>query len=233
MQIKIDTSSFKALEARIMGMGKQVNYATAVALTKTAKLAQAAMPAALDKALDRPTPFTKSSVFVTPANKNNLAATIGFKDRAATYMQRQIEGGTLTPGKGGLKLPGDIVLNAFGNIPRGMINKLKAAAQSGQLSKAIGKRLGLGNRRKGAAPIQLFYGKPTGAGWEQAPMGIWRRIPGTSGGKGKLVPVILFEDTAFKYKPRFRFRDEVEKVVRAEWPGQFNAALDEAIRTAR
>lgn len=218
------------LDQILNGVGKQVRYAASVALTRTAKAVKEAMPAALDSNLDRPTPFTKGGLYVKAANPSNLTAEVGFKDRQASYMRYQIGGGSRTPGTRGIKLPGNIALNTFGNIPKGMIDKLKAAAQSGQLSKAIGRKLGVGNRRKGAAPIQLFFGKPVGRRWENAPVGIWRRIPGSP---GKLVPVILFADKPAQYKPRFNFGAEAGKVVQAEWEGQFAAALAEAMRTAR
>lgn len=212
------------------GVEKQVRYAAAVALTRTAKAVKEAMPAALDRSLNRPTEFTKRGLYIKSANASNLTAEVAFMSRQASYMQYQIDGGTRTPGPRGIKLPGNIVLNTFGNIPKGTIDKLKAAAQSGQLSKAIGRKLGVGNRRKGAAPIQLFFGKPTGRRWENAPLGIWRRIPGKP---GKLIPVILFASKPAQYKPRFNFHAEAATVVQAEWEHQFAAALDEAARTAR
>jgi hypothetical protein len=209
---------------------KQVKFATALALTRTAKAVKDAMPAVLDRELDRPTPFTKRGMFVIPARSNNLQATVGFMDRQASYLKYQIAGGTRTPTARGIRLPGNITLNSFGNIPKGLTDKLKAAAQSGQLSKAIGRKIGAGTRSKGAAPIQLFYGKPTGRGWEKAPMGIWQRTPGRP---GKLVPVIVFEDTPAKYQPRFRFHEAAAVIVRREWGSQFAAAFAEAMRTAR
>ena len=130
----------------------------------------------------------------------------------------------------GIKLPGNIQLNSFGNIPRGIIDKLKAMAQDGTLAKGLARRLGVSNRRKGAAPIQLFLGKPTGRGWEKAPMGIWRRVPGSP---GKLIPVVMFEDTPAKYRPRFRFHQAAEAVVRRTWAVNFDRAFAEAMRTAR
>jgi hypothetical protein len=65
-------------------------------------------------------------------------------------------------------------------------------------------------------------------------MGIWRRIPpSTPGGKGKLVPVIVFEDTPADYKPRFDFKKLAQRVVDEKFQAHFNAALDNAMRTAR
>jgi hypothetical protein len=228
--IKVTMTGLDAVTRTLTHLEKQTRYATAVALTRTAKAVKDAMPEAMDRALDRPTPFTKRGMYVKAAKASDLTAVVGFMDRQASYLKYQIAGGTRAPTSRGIKLPGNIQLNSFGNIPRGLIDKLKTAAQDGSLSKAVGKRLGVGNRRKGAAPIQLFYGKPTGRGWEKAPMGIWRRIPGTP---GKLVPVIVFEDTPAKYRPRFNFHREAERVIRSEWDRQFSTALADAMRTAR
>lgn len=228
MQIKIDTSSLKALEARISGMGKQVNYAAAVALTATAKKAQAAMPAAMERALDRPTPFTKGSVFVSPARKNNLAATIGFKDRAASYMARQIAGGTYNPGNKGLKIPASIALNEYGNIPKGLIRQLIAVAkkEGRGLTKRKSRLIKVSNK------VELFYGDPADVGGHKFPPGIYKRID-LGNGRHQLVPVVIFPRTVAHYKPRFRFREEIERVVHEEWPSQFSSALENALRTAR
>lgn len=230
LKISVKMVGLDAVKARIANLEKQTRFATAVALTRTAKAVKDAMPAVMERELDRPTSFTKRGMFVTPARPGNLTAVVGFMDRQAGYLKYQIAGGTRAPTSRGIKLPGNVTLNSFGNIPRGMIDKLKAAAQSGQLSKAISKKIGAGDRRKGAAPIQLFYGKPTGRGWQKAPMGIWRRVPGTP---GTLVPVIVFEDTPARYRPRFKFHEAAAAIVRREWDRQFSAAFAEAMRTAR
>lgn len=230
MKIEVKIDGIKAVQARLRTTEKQIAYAAAVALTRTAKAVQAEMPAVMERQLDRPTPFTKGGLFVSPARRDRLVAIVGFKDRQASYLRWQIQGGSKAPGARGIKLPGNIQLNAFGNIPRGTIDKLKAAAESGQLSSAISRRLGVGNRRKGQAPLQLFVGKPAGRGWEKAPMGIWRRVPGSP---GKLVPVILFEDRPVRYRPRFRFHEAAAAVVRREWRQKFDVALAEALRSAR
>jgi hypothetical protein len=207
-----------------------VKFAAAVALTRTAGKVRDAMPAVMERELDRPTSFTKRGLFVKAARRDDLTAVVGFMDRQASYLKYQIAGGTRTPGSRGIKLPGNITLNSFGNIPKGLIDRLKQSAQDGSLGRGIAKKLGVGNRRKGAAPIQLFYGKPTGRGWEKAPMGIWRRVPGSP---GKLVPVIVFEDTPAHYRPRFNFHRAAMDVVRREWDRQFAAAFDQAMRSAR
>lgn len=229
------THNLDAVRRAFGAQVKQVNYAMAVALTRTAQDVQRAVPAALEKALDNPTEFTKRGTYIRAARRDRLESEVGFRPVQARYMALQIEGGTVQPTAAGIKLPGNIQLNAFGNIPRGTIARLKAAAKDGTLGPAIAKRLNVqGNRRKGAAPIQLFYGQPTGRGWENAPVGIWRRIPpATPGGKGKLVPVVLFDKKPARYRARFDFKALAQATVDARFAAHFQAEFRKAIATAR
>ena len=228
--ITVRVEGFDQALAKVSGLGKQVKFATAVALTRTAKAVKDAVPAAMERELDRPTPFSKSGLYIQAARPERLQAVVGFMDRQAKYMAFQIEGGTRQAGPHGIKLPGNIQLNTFGNIPKGVIAQLKAAAQSGELSKTIARRLGTGNRRKGAAPIQLFFGRPAGSRWSKAPIGIWRRVPGNP---GKLIPVVVFEQRPVHYRARFNPEAAARRIVARHWPGEFSASLADALRTAR
>ena len=231
MHIRV-TTNFDQTIAWLGGIQKQVGFATAVALTRTAAQIKAALPAELDRVFDRPTPFTKRGLYLKAARKDSLQAEVGFMDRQAAYLRLQLTGGQRTPGPRGIRLPGNIELNAFGNIPRGLTDKLKAAAKDGSLGAAVMRRLGVGakDRRKGAAPIQLFYGRPQGKSWAGAPMGIWRRVPGRP---GKLVPVIVFEDTPARYKRRLDLEQFARPIVQREFSQQFDRALRDALASAR
>lgn len=233
MQISV-SSNIKAVMANMQAQAKQVNYASAVALTKTAVKLRAALPAALDKQLDRPTSFTKRGTYLARAERTKLVAEVGFKEIQSKYLRLQVDGGTETPGDAGIKLPGNIKLNSFGNVPRGLIKQLKEAADNGTLAPAIARRINVkGGRRKGAAPVQLFYGVPAGKGWEGAPMGIWRRIPGVAGSPGKLIPVIVFSDKPVKYTKKLDLVMLANTVVNEHFETEFLTALSQAMATAR
>ena len=141
--IKVQIQGLDKTLAHLAGMQKQVRYAAAVALTRTAGAVKDAMPAVMERELDRPTAFTKRGMFVLRATPAKLAATVGFMDLQANYLKYQIAGGTRTPSARGIKLPGNITLNSFGNIPKGLIDKLKQSAQDGTLGRGIAGRLGL------------------------------------------------------------------------------------------
>lgn len=233
MKLTIQTNAAELI-AKFPELTKQIKFATAVALTKTATKVKQALPDALDVTFDRPTPFTKQGTYLVKATRDNLVAEVGFKDIQSHYLHLQAEGGTQEPGPAGIRLPGNIQLNAFGNIPKGLITKLKEAAQNGTLAPAIVRRLGVkGSRRKGAAPIQLFYGIPQGKGWEKAPMGIWRRVPGVAGGPGKLIPVIVFSDKPSQYKERLDLEKIAEPIFRDNFDKEFEDALLNALATAK
>lgn len=226
---------FDKLAKAMQTAGKQARFAAAVALTRTGKDVQTAIPGELDRVLDKPTDFTRRGTYLKAARRDDLAAEVAFRPLQSRYMRFQVEGGTYEPKQGGIKLPGNITLNAFGNIPRGTINRLKAAAKNGSLGAAVAKRIGAnGDRRKGAAPIQLFYGQPSGKGWENAPVGIWRRIPPAyRGAAGKLIPVILFEDTPARYRPKFDFVGLGRRVRDQRFAAHFDTALRQALASAR
>ena len=56
IKVRVDAS---ATVRQLRGMRKQIAFATAMALTRTAQDLRDEIPAELDKALDKPTPFTK------------------------------------------------------------------------------------------------------------------------------------------------------------------------------
>ena len=229
MRFDVRVEGVEAVRAHIAGYGKQVTFATAKALTDVAGELKRALPAELERDLDRPTEFTKRGVFVKPARREDLRAVVGFMPIQSRYLVYQVEGGQRQPTKKALRLPSTIPLDAQGNIPPRTIQQLIAAARAGRFGKVVQRRLGVGgDRRKRGDPREsLFYSKPRGLPW---PAGIYRRIPGRP---GKLIPIIVFPQRAATYKPRFKFFELADRVVREQWPLKFRQALDYALATAR
>ena len=223
MKITVDVRGLDAAKAFIAGAGKQVAYAASRALNATAQKVADAMPAEIEQAIDRPTPFTKRGVAILGprARKDRLEVRVGFRTAQAKYMQLQIEGGTRNPGEAGLKLPGAVKLNEFGNIPKGIIAQLVAVARKERgLKKATARRVQVSSK------VEIFYGDPTDHG-RKFPRGIYKIA------NGKLIPLIVFPATVARYKPRFDYQGKAISIVRREWSSQFDAALADAMRTAR
>lgn len=223
MRISVDVKGIEAVKAHLAGMGRQVSYAASQALNATGKAIAEAVPAELEKDLDRPTPFTKRGVRVLKyANKNRLETTVGFMTAQAKYMKWATDGGTRQPGAAGLKLPAAIQVNEFGNIPKGIIAKLVAVARKeGKLGKVTARRVAISNK------VELFYGDPKDQKGKVWPRGIYKIA------NGALIPLILFPVKAARYRVRFDFQKLAEGIVRREWSRQMDAALANAMRTAR
>lgn len=228
--IKVDVTGFAALKARLAGMGRQIPYAASQALNATGRAVADAMPAEIEKAIDRPMPFTKSGVrLLKKADKSNLEATVGFMTAQAKYMKWATDGGTRQPGAGGLKLPTAIKVNEFGNIPKGVIAQLISVARKDQTKGGKDKKLSKATttRIKVSARLELFYGDPADQAGKVWPRGIYKIA------NGALIPLIVFPNKAAHYKVRLDFPRIAERIVKREWSRQFDAALADAIRKAR
>lgn len=224
--IKVKFEGLDATLANLKGLGKQVRYAAAVALTKTAKKVSDAMPSVMERQLDRPTSFTKAGMRIERATPDKLTAVVTFKDRQKSYLKWQIEGGTRAPNRKALRLPSAIKLDQYGNIPKGVIAKLVAVARKeSKLAKRTSRRIAVSNK------LDLFYGDPKDVGGHKFPPGIYKIVK--QGAREQLVPLIVFPQQSARYKPRFNFVREGEAIVQREWRSTFDQALADALRTAR
>ena len=64
MKVSVSITGLDAVKAQLAGQAKQVSYAASVALNATGKKITEAMPAEIERAIDKPTPFTKRCVRV-------------------------------------------------------------------------------------------------------------------------------------------------------------------------
>ncbi len=147
--------------------------------------------------------------------------------KQAEYMKYQIAGGSRLPGAGGLRLPSAINVNEFGNIPKGLIRQLvQVANKEKRLGKVKARRI------KVSRNVEIFYGDPDDVGSKRYPRGIYKRVV-MSGGRSRLIPLVVFPQVMASYRPRFDFRRLSEAVFREEFDSLFAEAFQEAQRTAR
>jgi hypothetical protein len=216
---------------------KQIPFATAKALTKTAKAAQKEIRREMPRVLDRPKKFTLDSTFVKPARKTTLVARVGFKDLAVKgtpagkYLLPQISGGRRRHKRferalilaGVMRtneyaVPGDdIRLNQYGNIPIGaittMLSQLRASPDPGQ--NATGSSRSKRSRRGRA----YFY--------RRGFRGVFVRT------SRRAFTVFLKFVRLPRYRRRLRFPEIVQGTVRFRFPREFKLAMRQALRTAR
>lgn len=221
---------------------KHVPFATALALNKTGQAVKSALQAEMDVAFDRPTPNTKSALYLSPASKSRLRARVWMKDKQARYLSTQVRGGkrpakgfeallrrTRRLPEGWYAVPSKYVkLDGYGNVPGGIITKILSQLQSSRDPTANENILAKRRRNRTMAKGRYFAVLP---GRSHLAPGIWERM-GTAWGSA-LRPVFLYTQRQPGYGSRLRFFEIGNRVAREEFPIQFQLALRRALSTAR
>lgn len=130
---------------------KNIMFAVAKAMTLTGQYAQSKLKVAMEAAIDRPTPYTKNSTFVTFAKPSNLFMEVGIRTQgrggrigAGRYLQSLIKGGSPTykgvdlaasklAGYKGVLVPSKqspVKLNRYGNITLGKYKEVVGGARN-------------------------------------------------------------------------------------------------------
>lgn len=238
---------------------KQVPFAVALALTRTAQEIKKAEQAEMRNVFDRPKPFTLNALYVKPATKATLEARVWVKDseRPTHYLLPQIGGGDrklkrfeqLLVQRGVMRtgeraVPGGGAnLDAFGNMSRGQIVKILSQLQAFNLAGSTANASG--DKRSKAKRAREAYFVSTGPGtrpsgrrsWKNGrmqqtlPRGVWMRKPHNVLGSFVL-PVLLFVSRA-GYRVRFKFDEVAQATITRVLPGQLDAAIAHALATAK
>jgi hypothetical protein len=240
-----------ALTATSSAGQKQVTFATRVALTRTAQKAAAAEVHEMRDVFRNPTPYALNSVFVQPATKTRLEATVKLKDDAtkavpaSKFLAAQVSGGqrqlkrfekALTAAGampvGYRAVPGKAAkLDSYGNMSRGQIVQIlaffRAFPEMGYKANMTDKgraRLARGNKR--VQGFAYFVGRPG----DRLPLGIYQRVSFVGGTAIK--PVMLFVRSAV-YEAIYDFEYVVEQTVKNQFADEFAKAYVEAVGSAR
>lgn len=219
---------------------EQLPFATALALTRTAKALERALQIELAQVFDNPTPFVARGTFSTLANKRELTATVGMRDRTrdgragpALYVKESFSGGArdMKPFERALKklgalpegykaVPGaDLKIDRYGNPDRKTLTEIIGALSSGfSVHSGRGKR---------AARVGYFVVMPGAAGraahFKQP--GIFRRV---QRGTERAVQSMLVFQTAATYRKRLDLPALARAIVARDFDRQFKAALAQA-----
>ena len=215
---------------------KQIPYATALALTRTAKLVEKDLRQEMSTTFDNPSPYTLKGTFSTSAKKTDLQAVIGLKDKGMrvppAVLLKEHFGGGLRGHKpmeaamqaigalpsGWLAMPGaGMPLDGYGNPKRAIVREILGSLKTRtQQYKGRGKRMAL-------------------IGYFVVPVG----------NDGHLQPGVYWRSSARAIKPMFVFVQQASyrkvldlprianKVIGESFNKQFNAALEHALATAR
>jgi len=215
-------------------LGKNVRFGVARALTQTAKAVSQELNTDMAKVFDRPTPFTSKAVGFTPANKQDLKATVFVKDEQAKYLVVQETGGERL-GKTGspINLPVGQRINQYGNIARGAIGREKAKTdtfvadgrtpRTKHLPPGLYRRPKYGKRRDG--------GIGTKGGLRHK--GVGKAVGGRAAkGATGLKLLVSFKARA-EYKARFQFVSRGKAAAKSLIEENVAKSVTEAMRTGR
>lgn len=206
---------------------KQVSFATARALTRTAVQLRKELNEETGKVFDRPTAFTKRAFLFKAATRDNLVAVVYAQDRQARYLLPQIEGGSRKQKayekKLGPELKGRRVVTPGAALKSGAIAGIRLNA-SGNISQAQLLRIARDLNSAGT-DRRFFSGIPKGT---TGPAGVWARVDNNK----RLVPVLVFANEA-RYEKRFKLSAIGKKVVTEKFERELFNSLQQALRTAR
>lgn len=240
--IKVTLEGVKRVTEELAKAEKQVKFATAVALTRTAQIAKREVEAEMPKVFDRPTRWTLNSLRLIPAKKDRLVARVEMKNEAdksapaTRWLNPEIEGGPrqdkrsearlrrngvlpagkfIVPGKGAK-------LDRFGNLTKGAITKVlsgvRAFNDAGYSANATGSR-----RSKAKGNAKRYFVMKRGS----MPIGIAERTS-----RSRMHILLAFTGRP-NYRKRLDFYGIGDKVVQRHLRDEFEKAYASAMRTAR
>lgn len=235
IEVRHSGASIADVIASVRGVQSyMVPYATATALTRTAKhAADKALPAEMRSVFGNPVAYTLKSLRVEPATKDNLSARVMVKNTAdggvapENFLLPQVDGGGRKHKRaeaamryagvlrsGQFAMPGEgLSLDANGNVKGAEVRTILTALESirGGVG-AKGQRAGRGRKLAN----DLFVGKPRGG---NRPDGIWRR-------EGHRIRALFaFTDKAPQYGRRLDFNGVVQRVALDRFKVEFDKAL--------
>lgn len=230
---------------------RQVRYAAAVSITRTAQDVRADEYEEMRKVFDRPTRYTLNSLFLSPATPANLTATVYLKDtegaKRGHYLLPQIQGagrvlktfevqlqriGVLPPGMFAVPASG-AKFDAFGNMQRTQLIQILAylqafGEQGYKANTTAARRAKLARGSKKTQGMAYFVsGREKG---KSLPLGIWQR---THFAKGTAIRPILLFYRQVRYRPIFAFYTTAQRTTRRVHAAHFTQAFNDALATAR
>ena len=220
---QLATNGLKRAVKQVEQLQKQARFAQAVALTKSAQAAKNDLTREVESAFEKPTAYTRNSIYMQSASKKVLESKVGVKNLArrgtspAEYLSAQVFGGQRE-----LK-PFAKVLQSAGLMPKGKFLVLGPSAPrngSGNMSLAQFKKILRGLRSRSSASGGYFVGTIKGT------QGVWLR-------RGKRVRLILMFVDSARYRKRFEFFELAKKGFERRFVGELREAVANAFHTAR
>lgn len=226
--IRIALHGANELRRELDHISKQIPFATAVALTRTAQKVSVALREDMASSFDRPTRWTLNSLRVESAKKDKLRALVAVKDKAARgtpalrWIAPAVDGGKR------LNKPSERAMQAMGALPGGyqvVIGKSTKTNKHGNLTARRVKDAIEGARASmsGGSQGQRYFLMRRGS----TPIGIAQRTS-----KRNMHIVLAFIPQP-SYDTLFDFYGVGRKEANKAFPVEMKKSLEHALRTAR
>lgn len=241
IDFKIDSDDLLSLQGWLVALNGKRNRVTAVAMTRSAKAAQAEIRKRTPDYIDNPTRWTLNSTFLKPAKENRLMTTVGFKDwsssgtPAAKYLQLQAAGGSARPKgyenllrRAGHLRAGEFAVptgafplrfNQYGNVSGGqytqVLSRFGALREIGSTGNVSRSPRSQSKRRQRDYFVATINGHRA----------IWARRNGRS-----IVPVFHIVNRAPKFKASFPVRKILESSFAKAFPVELRRSIEEQIK---
>ena len=202
---------------------KQVAFATAQALTALAKEVQADEIQNIAATFKKPKPFTQKSVGVRGARKDALEATVFVRPIAAKYLSPYEDGGSHVLSGRALFNPKNIKLDQYGQLPRKVLDRLKA--RKDVFIGPVKTKSGIVN-----GVWQRAYFRPKGAQRGRSHQG--GEVKRGANTTGHLKLLIRFGDSLTVNK-RLNYRSRAKALVDRRFNAVFGEAMAKALASAR
>ncbi len=247
MQINLQ-HDLDRLAAQLKGSAKQARFAVALGLTRTAVAVKDAELAELKRSIDRPTPYTLKSLYLTKATPAKLEAKVWLKDDlagsgtpATKYLLPQIEGGARSVKRfeKALQLAGHMpagyqcvpargaILDSYGNPSRGQIIQILSQLRI-TLTAGYTRNMSFDARKQIAAQRRAggrYFVIKTSKGGKSP--GVYQREF-----MGRNVTAVYLFKRATSYRQRFDFWGVGRATVERELQGAMAQAMAETMSTA-
>ena len=243
LDLQITTNIPKKVGKLALLTDLQFRYAVAQAMTDSAKAGQKAITDSMSRYIDRPTPFTQRSTYVSFANPNRMRAEEGFKQFAAKgtpagkYLSAMARGGdrshkrseSVLRGAGAIGRGQYIVPrrewqgDPYGNVPRGTMSMVlsQLKAYQGSLS-YMNASNSARSQRKRAQAGQFFMSRSGRA--------ILYRPPG--GDSRDVETAFMVLDDAPNHERRFPIVRLLNEEIDRTYPRLIRSRLERELRRA-
>lgn len=214
--------------------GDQIPFATAMALTRTAKAAKTEIERLLPSLIDKPTAFTMRGFRLYPANKRNLTAIVDFRQsmtggasakdylsplvyggaRKVKNFERSLQRANMLP-SGFVAVPGAAAkIDGYGNMSRSQLVQVLSA-------------VGAAKAKAKSSAQRYFVIKP---GQSHLPPGIW--MAAGVGRSSSVRPVIVYVRQP-AYRAALDIPGIAKRVVEARFETELQAAIQQAMASRR